>query len=218
MAAAAWWFSLQAPAPVGFPAFALGWTLMMTAMMLPALVPVLLLYQRAARRGTVAPVSRFLAGYLAVWALPAAAVYPAWQRIEPAVMAGSTWTGRVAGGALLVAAAYQLTPFKAACLRGCRSPLAALSAVRGSLARPSVAARVGARNGLWCVGCCWALIATLVTVGLMQPWWMLAVAAVIAAEKALPQGPRLSRPIGILLAGLGLLLLLEPALLRAFPY
>ena len=131
-------------------------------------------------------------------------------------MDGQRWTGQVAGGALLLAAGYQLTPLKAACLRGCRSPLTAFTAVRGSLADPGIALRVGSRNGLWCLGCCWALMTVLVAVGVMQPWWMVGIAAVIFAEKALPWGPALTRPFAAMLAAFGLLLLVEPQLLMTY--
>lgn len=199
--------------PVALPSFLLGWVVMMAAMMLPALVPVVALYQRAARRGTVAPVPVFLAGYLAVWAVPGIPAYFAWKALQPAIMDGQRWTGLLAGGALLVAALYQLTPLKAACLRGCRSPFTAFTTVRGSLADPLVAVRVGARNGLWCLGCCWALMTVLISVGVMQPWWMVGVAALIFSEKALPRGRALARPVGVALALLGVLLLAEPHLL-----
>lgn len=216
VAAVAWWTAVSAPMPMALPSFLLGWVVMMTAMMLPALVPVVALYQRAARRGTVAPVPVFLAGYLAVWTIPGIPAYFVWQAMQPAVMDGRTWTGLAAGGALILAAVYQLTPLKAACLRGCRSPFTAFTTVRGSLADPVVALRVGARNGLWCLGCCWALMTVLVTVGVMQPWWMVGIAALIFTEKALPWGPTLARPIGFGLAIFGVLLLAQPQLLMTY--
>jgi predicted metal-binding membrane protein len=216
VAAVAWWSSATASMPVGLAAFMFGWLVMMTAMMLPALAPVVTLYQRAARRRTVAPVPVFLVGYLLVWMSAGIPAYVAWQRLQPAQMDGLAWTGRVAGAALLVAALYQLTPLKTACLRGCRSPLTAFMAIKGSLSRPTTAVRVGARNGLWCLGCCWALMAVLVAVGVMQPWWMAGIAALIFAEKALPFGPSLTRPIALLLAGFGVLLLANPHLLVTY--
>lgn len=216
VAAAAWWLTVTAPMPVALPSFLFGWSVMMTAMMLPALVPVVALYGRAARRRTVAPMPVFLAGYLAVWTAMGLPAYVAWRQLQPAIMDGQAWTGRLAGGALLLAAGYQVTPWKQACLRGCRSPLTAFTALRGSLADPRIALRVGARNGLWCLGCCWALMVVLVVVGVMQPWWMVAVATVVFAEKALPWGPRLSRPLAAALAGFGVLFVVEPQLLVTF--
>ena len=90
----------------------------------------------------------------------------------------------VAGATLLAAAAYELTPLKDVCLRKCRSPLGFLLGAwrdgrAGSL-------RMGARHGAWCVGCCWALMASLFALGVMSIVWMAFVAALIAAEKTLP--------------------------------
>lgn len=216
VAALAWWLSVTASMPAGTVTFLAGWLVMMTAMMLPALVPVLTLYQRAARRRTVAPVPVFVAGYLLVWSVPGLPVYAASRQIQPAMAAGQVWPGVAAGVVLLLAAAYQLTPLKAACLRGCRSPLTAFTSVRGSMASPVVSLRVGARNGLWCLGCCWALLSVLVAVGVAQPWWMAGVAALIFAEKALPFGPRVSMPSAVLLAAAGVALLAQPASLASF--
>ena len=216
LAAASWWVSVRSPMPAALPAFLLGWLVMMAAMMLPAVAPVVLLYQRAARRGTVAPVGLFVAGYLAVWTAVGVPAYLAWRWVQPAVMDGRPWAGRLAGGTLLLAAAYQLTPLKDACLRNCRSPLSAFTTVRGSLSSAPVALRVGARNGLWCLGCCWALMAVLVAVGVMQPWWMAGIAALIFIEKALPRGLAARRPLSLLLVVPGVLLLADPALLMTY--
>lgn len=216
LAAVAWWSSASASMPTGLAAFLAGWLVMMAAMMLPALVPVITLYRRAARRRTVAPVPVFLAGYLAVWTAAGVPAYAAWRQVRPAMMAGRIWPGTAAGVVLVVAGAYQLTPLKSACLRGCRTPLTAFTAVRGSLARPPTALRVGARNGVWCLGCCWALMSVLVAVGVMQPWWMAGMATLIFAEKAVSFGQRLSVPIAVLLAGAGVALLVHPALLMTY--
>lgn len=209
----AWWLTWTAPMPVALPGFLLGWLVMMAAMMLPTLVPVVALYLRAARRGTVAPVGVFLAGYLLVWTAPGLPAYAAWRAVTPGVMAGTTTSARWAGGVLLLAAVYELTPLKAACLRGCRSPITAFTTVRGSLADPAVALRAGARNGLWCLGCCWAFMSVLVAVGLMHPWWMVGLAAVIFVEKVLPAQAWVPRVVAALLAVAGGALLTTPSLL-----
>ena len=215
VAGLAWWLTWTAPMPMSLTGFLLGWLVMMTAMMLPALVPVVALYARAAARGVVAPVGVFLAGYLLVWSAAGIPAYAGWRALTPTATSGSTAQARWAGAALLLAAAYELTPLKTRCLRGCRSPVTAFTAVQGSLARPSVALQTGARNGLWCLGCCWAFMTVLVAVGLMHPWWMVAVAAVILAEKALPPHPLIPRAVaGLLLAG-GLVLLSTPSVLMS---
>lgn len=182
----AWWAAANASMPMAFGGFFIGWVVMMVAMMFPGLIPVVRLYMRAAGRRTVAPVPVFLSGYLLVWSVAGMPVFLAWRHTAPAVAAGAGWVARVAGATLLLAAAYQLTPLKSACLRRCRTPVSAFMAVRGSLRHPVVALAMGARNGLWCLGCCWALMAVLVAIGVMQPWWMAAIAGLILAEKALP--------------------------------
>ena len=90
----------------------------------------------------------------------------------------------VAAGVIAVAAVYQLTPLKDVCLAKCRSPLAF---VVGSWRGGRIGAtRMGIEHGAWCVGCCWALMATLFALGVMSLTWMVVVAALVAVEKLLP--------------------------------
>jgi predicted metal-binding membrane protein len=108
----------------------------------------------------------------------------------------------------MVAAVYELTPYKEVCLGKCRSPLGfLLGAWRDGL---SGALKMGARHGAWCVGCCWALMASLFALGVMSLGWMAFIAAVIAVEKLLPSR-RLATwgTAGVLLV-LGVLVLTAP--------
>src|SRR4029077_12119464 len=129
----------------------------------------------------------FTAGYLVVWGAAGVSAFAA-ARAGGAV-AGDVlaWDGAgrwVAGATLIVAAAYELTPLKDMCLAKCRSPIGfLLGAWRGGRAG---SLPVGARHGAWCVGCCWALMASLFALGIMSLVWMAFVAAIIAAEKTLP--------------------------------
>jgi predicted metal-binding membrane protein len=216
IAGAAWWLSVRVDVPMaaGLGAFLLVWLAMMVAMMLPALTPAVRLYLRASAQ-TAAPAPYFVAGYLLVWTALGVPAYAAWRVIGPAARDGRLWVGRAAGGALLVAAAYQMSPWKDRCLTQCRSPLGLFLRVRGSLRDPSVAVRLGARHALYCVGCCWAFMLVLVAVGVMQPIWMLAVAALVFVEKAAPWGARAVVPAAVMLAGVGLVLLVAPDLLHA---
>jgi predicted metal-binding membrane protein len=109
---------------------------------------------------------------------------------------------------LLVAAAYQLTPLKDACLRRCRSPLAFLL---GSW-RPGVLGgfRLGLASGVWCAGCCWALMASLFALGAMSIAWTALVAGIVALEKGLPWRRVATGATAVLLVALGLLLLTAP--------
>jgi hypothetical protein len=114
----------------------------------------------------------------------------------------------VAGGVIVAAAVYQLTPLKDACLTKCRSPFFfLLGAWRpGRLG----ALRMGIEHGGWCVGCCWALMAALFALGIMSIGWMAFIAALIAIEKLLPWQAVANRGIAVLLVVLGLAVAFAP--------
>ena len=115
----------------------------------------------------------------------------------------------VAGATLLVAAIYELTPFKDVCLRKCRSPLGfLLSSWRNGTAG---ALRMGAAHGAWCVGCCWALMAALFALGIMSVAWMAFVAGLIAVEKIVPWRRVATWGTAGVLLGLGVLMLAAPS-------
>jgi predicted metal-binding membrane protein len=163
------------------------WVVMMAAMMFPSVSPTVALYTRMKRsRDAAAPVL-FAVGYLAVWSAAGVAAYGVF-RLGRAVLgdqlawdAGGRW---LAGGTLIVAALYELTPAKNSCLSKCRSPLGFLM---GSWRDGRAGAlRMGAGHGLWCLGCCWALMAALFALGVMSLAWTAVVAGVIALEKTLP--------------------------------
>ena len=205
--------AMPATTSMSLAGFMVAWVAMMTAMMLPAVTPVVRLYMLAARRGTVAATPVFVAGYLVLWAAAGLPAYAAWRALAQPLADGAAWSGRVAGLALLLAAVYTVTPLKAACLRHCRSPLGFFMSLRGNLRRPRVALRAGARHGLYCLGCCWALMAVLVAVGVMSVTWMLVLAALIVVEKLVPHGELIGRVAAGLALPLGVLLLLEPGLI-----
>lgn len=214
VAAVAWAVTARGDAMVmGLGPFVAAWLVMMVAMMLPAAAPVVALYALAARRGAVAAVPVFVAGYLAVWAITALPAYTVARVVEQPLLDGEPWVGRLVGATLLAAAAYQLTPLKDACLRRCRSPLSFFLSRTGSLADPRRALVAGMQHGVHCLGCCWALMAVLVVVGGMQLGWALALALVISAEKLLPPARLLVRAVAAGAAAVGLALLLDPSLL-----
>jgi predicted metal-binding membrane protein len=114
----------------------------------------------------------------------------------------------VAGGTLLVAAAYELTPLKDVCLGKCRSPLGFLL---GSWRSGRLGAlRMGVSHGAWCVGCCWALMASLFALGVMSLVWMAIVAGLIAFEKLIPSRRVATYGTAGILLVLGVLLLAAP--------
>jgi predicted metal-binding membrane protein len=216
VAAAAWAFTVHmGSGSMGMSAatFVGSWIVMMAAMMLPAVAPVVALYATAARRGLVAALPVFVAGYLAVWALSAVPAYAVARAINDPLMQGRPWVARLAGGTLLAAAAYQLTPLKAVCLRHCRSPLSFFMARTTSLRGRRAAITAGAGHGLYCLGCCWALMAVLVVLGGMQLAWALALAIVITVEKQAPWGALFARVTAVAAAALGVALLVSPGLL-----
>jgi predicted metal-binding membrane protein len=187
------------------------WVVMMAAMMFPSAAPTVALYSRMARERARAAPLVFAAGYLATWTaagLLAYAIFGAGSALlgdELAWDRGGRW---LAGGTLIVAAAYELTPLKDVCLTKCRSPLGFLL---GSW-RDGVwgAFDMGARHGAWCVGCCWALMASLFALGVMSLAWMAFVAALIALEKTLPWGRAVTYGTAALLLALGVLVIASP--------
>jgi predicted metal-binding membrane protein len=188
------------------------WVVMMAAMMLPSVAPTVALYSRMTKaRAPLSPLL-FTAGYFAVWGGVGALAFAL------AVGAGDVldWdrAGRwIAGATLLAAAAYELTPLKYACLHKCRSPLGfLLGAWRDGRAG---ALQMGARHGAWCVGCCWALMASLFALGVMSIAWMAFVAGLIAAEKLLPWRRVATYGTAAILLALGVLLLVAPEAIPA---
>jgi predicted metal-binding membrane protein len=186
------------------------WVVMMAAMMFPSVSPTVALYSRMARSKTPAAPLVFAAGYLLAWAAAGLLAYGV-SYLGSLLGPELSWyeSGRwLAGGTIVVAAVYELTPLKDVCLAKCRSPLGfLLGAWRDGL---SGALGMGVRQGGWCVGCCWALMASLFALGVMSLAWMAFVAALIAAEKTLPWGRAVTLGIAALLLLLGVVLMLAP--------
>jgi predicted metal-binding membrane protein len=197
--------------PMSMATYVGGWVAMIAAMMFPAISPVVRLYARAAGKGTVAPLPIFVAGYLVVWGSIGIPAYFAWRALAGPLDGGTAWAGRLAGGTLLAAAVYQLTPLKSVCLRHCRSPISFFVRFAGNSATPSGAVRLGATHGAFCLGCCWALMAVLVAVGTMNIVWMAALAVVIFVEKVAPRGQMLAAVAAAVFAALGAVLLVAPS-------
>jgi predicted metal-binding membrane protein len=178
---------------------ALSWTAMMALMMAPTVAPWLMAsYRFGSSTGGWGnrwlSATAFAGGYLAVWMLFGVVVAFA-QRV---VQIPANWTGVVLVGAGL----FQFTALKRACLTHCRNPFSFL------LARwkngPRSATALGVSHGIYCLGCCWALMVTSLAVGFMSLWWMTAIAVVTFVEQATVTGARLRIPIGLALIGVGL--------------
>ena len=187
------------------------WVVMMAAMMFPSVSPTVALYSRMTKaRSGVSPLL-FALGYLVTWAAAgvlAFAVAFAGGRIAGGVLSWERAGRWVAAATLMIAAAYELTPLKDVCLGKCRSPLGLLL---GSWRDGRAGAlRMGLKNGAWCVGCCWALMASFFALGIMSIIWMAVVAGLIAIEKTLPWRRVATYGTAALLLALGLFLLAVP--------
>ena len=195
------------------------WAVMMVGMMTPGASPVLLLFAGAkSKRGTgrvAVPVFMFGSGYLLVWgAFSACAALAQWllhqQAMLSPMMAASS--PRVAGAILVGAGLYQFTRFKHACLSHCQSPLGFLmthwhNGLTGAF-------RMGLEHGVYCLGCCWALMLVLLVVGLMNLAWMAGLFALIYVEKTWRHGLALAKVAGGALVAVGIAVAAHPALLE----
>ena len=221
LAGAGWWWAVgqmrgmdNGPwSSLGTLGWFLGvWIVMMAAMMLPSVAPTVALYSRmAAARSRLAPLA-FTAGYLVTWAavgLLACAFALAGRGIAGDILAWQRAGRWAAGATLLVAAVYELTPLKQACLGKCRSPLGFLLGCWRD--GRSGALQMGIRHGAWCVGCCWALMLSLFALGIMSVAWMALTGALITIEKTLPWRRVATYGVASVLLVLGLLLLVDPA-------
>jgi predicted metal-binding membrane protein len=187
------------------------WIVMMAAMMFPSVAPTVALYSRMTKQRSPLSPSAFIMGYLIAWAGVGLLVFALRGGIDAMDEGLLGWdrAGRwIAGATLLVAAIYQFTPLKDVCLGKCRSPLGfLLGSWRDG---PAGALRMGTEHGAWCVGCCWALMAALLALGIMSVAWMALVAGLIALEKTLPWRRIATRGTAAILLALGVLVLVAP--------
>jgi len=223
LAAAGWWWTVHEMqgmdggpwTDLGTFAWFLGvWVVMMAAMMFPSVAPTVALYSRLTRSRSPAQPILFASGYLLIWASVGAAAFGI--AVGGGAFAGGvlSWdrSGRwVAAATLIAAALYELTPLKDVCLGKCRTPLGfLLGSWRDG---PAGAVGMGVRHGAWCVGCCWALMASLFALGVMSVAWMGVVAGLIALEKLLPWRRIALYGTTAALGVLGVLLLAAPGAL-----
>jgi predicted metal-binding membrane protein len=171
--------AMDGPGPMG--SWLWLWVAMSAAMMLPSLVPAASLATHVGRSWL-----GFVGGYAAVWTLSGILAFEA----AGALAGAGTW---LAVGAICLAAVYQLTPLKSACLTRCRGPLGLLLR-RGGF-------RAGLEHGLVCLGCCWALMLAFLALGVASMFWMAAVAVAIFVEKVTSLGGRASAAVALALVG-----------------
>jgi predicted metal-binding membrane protein len=199
--------------------FLASWQLMMVAMMLPSSMPMIAMFRRVSRTRAHPDASfgLFLLGYFVVWTAFAFAALAGdagihWLVDNVRVVEDHQW---LIGGAILVlAGAFQFTPLKEECLDACRDPLAFFWA--HSIVAKRSAWSLGIRHGLFCLGCCWALMLTMFAVGMGSLVWMTALTGIMVIEKVTRYGHRLSTPFGIVLIAWGALVMLRPGWLPSF--
>lgn len=190
------------------------WFVMMIGMMVPSVAPTVLLFRRTQRHwrpeGAGAYTAAFATGYLVAWL--AFSIVATWLQVELIALGWIDDMGVAAGSrlpAVLLAGVglYQLAPVKRACLDHCRSPVEFLTTHH----RPGLAgaAATGLHHGLYCLGCCWALMLLLFVGGVMNLAWVAAISAVVFAEKLLARGEWLRRGIGVAAIAAAIVVLLR---------
>jgi len=185
------------------------WAGMMVAMMLPSAAPMILMFAAVSRNRrqqerAYVPVIIFVAGYIAIWtAFSVVAAGAQWflhreALLSSAMVSSSAWLG---GILLLAAGIFQFTPLKHACLSQCRAPFEFIMTRWREGA--GGAFRMGLEHGLYCAGCCWALMGLLFVAGVMNILWIAALSLIVGLEKLLPRGIWLSSATGVILTAWG---------------
>jgi predicted metal-binding membrane protein len=194
--------------------YLLGWTLMTAAMMLPTTLPLLEIFRRLIMRrpDRWQLMAGVITGYLSVWLIFGIAAHSAdWVLHQAAER--SPWldtNGWVIGaGTMLLAGGFQFTGLKYRCLEKCRAPLSFVMEHWRGRHEHRNALLLGIHHGIFCVGCCWALMLLMFAVGIGNVGWMLALGALMAVEKNMPWGRKLSAPVGVALLASGALIVLS---------
>jgi predicted metal-binding membrane protein len=219
-AAVAWIVVVQSAHRMGAVTGAMGlgligfvgmWALMMAAMMLPSVAPVASMYQRSMRSRRVLRLGGFTAGYLLAWTTAGLGAYFLTELVVRTVSGHPGAATTVAVTVFAACGVYQFTPLKKRCLRHCRSPLSLLlhyGSYRGALRD----VRAGLHHGAYCLGCCWALMAVFVVVGVMNVVAMVVLASVVLAEKLWVHGEVLARIAGVAALAAAVAVVWVPAL------
>ena len=191
------------------------WAVMMIAMMLPSALRMILTFAAVAHNRQklgrpFVPTSIFILGYIAVWsAFSLLAAVGQWVLHRHALLSASmASTSACLGGTLLLGAGiFQFTPLKQACLTHCRGPLEFI--MTRWREGHSGAFRMGLEHGVFCTGCCWALMALLFVAGVMNILWIAALTLLVCMEKMLPPRTQVSMATGLLLAAWGVFVILR---------
>lgn len=186
------------------------WSVMMAVMMTPTAIPVLLVFARVRNdAGRSVRAALFGLGHLSVWiGFSAAAAFVQWTLHQSALLSPAmSITSPIASAFVLIAiGVYQLTPVKAKCLTNCQRPIDFLMRYWKEGAKGAL--ELGIRHGIYCLGCCWALMLVLFVVGVMNIGWIAALTAFVLLEKLGPKGVRLARIGGVVIIAAGVFSLL----------
>jgi len=204
--------------PIEFAYVFAMWVVMMIGMMLPSAAPMILMYARIGRQAAAAgkpfaATAWFAGGYVLAWAaFSLATTLVQWALERAALLTPMMATSsHVVGGAFLIAAGvYQWTPLKDVCLANCQTPLSFILSRGGFRGDASGSLALGLRHGAYCVGCCWSLMALLLVLGIMNLFWIAALAILILLEKVVPAGRAIGRLAGVAFAAAGTWLLVHP--------
>ena len=204
--------------PIEFAYVFVMWVVMMIGMMTPSVTPMILIYTRigrqAAKSRPFASVAWFAGGYFLAWtafSLVATSLQWALERaalLTPMMASASN----IVGGTLLIfAGLYQWTPLKDVCLLQCQAPLGFILSHGGFQGTTTNSLMLGFRHGLYCLGCCWALMVLLFAVGVMNLFWIAALAILVLLENVKPSGRVIARIAGIASFAGGVWMLFQPS-------
>jgi predicted metal-binding membrane protein len=204
--------------PIEFAYVFVMWIVMMIGMMTPSVAPMILVYVRIGRQAAegrpFASVTWFAGGYFLAWITFSLAATIAQWALERAALLTPMMAGasKIVGGTLLVLAGlYQWTPLKDVCLSHCQAPLGFILSRGGVPATATGSLVLGFRHGLYCLGCCWALMVLLFTLGVMNLFWIAALAGLVLLEKIMASGRAIARIAGIAFLAGGVWMLFQPS-------
>jgi predicted metal-binding membrane protein len=203
--------------PIEFAYVYVMWVVMMIGMMTPSVTPMILVYARVGRQVTesrpVASVAWFVGGYFLAWvafSLVATSLQWALERAALLTPMMASASNIVGGILLILAGLYQWTKLKDVCLRQCQAPLGFILSHGGFQRATSSSLALGFRHGTYCLGCCWALMLLLFTLGVMNLLWIAALAILVLLEKVVPLGRGIARIAGLAFSVGGVWMLFQP--------
>jgi predicted metal-binding membrane protein len=205
--------------PIEFAYVFVMWSVMMIGMMAPSASPMILMYARVGRQASAAgkpfaPTSWFAGGYFLAWSgFALAATFAQWALERTALLdADMASASKALGGIVLIAAGiYQWTRLKDVCLAQCQSPLQFLARHGGFRGERAGSLLLGLEHGLYCIGCCWMLMALLFIGGVMNVLWIALLSVLVLAEKVTPVGRWIARIAGVGFVAVGVCMLMVPS-------